>query len=632
MKLITLSLSNFKCFDSLEINFKDDVTDIVGSNGSGKTSICDAYFWLLFGKNSAGQELNPRPKKPEATKTTVTAKLEIEPRPNFDGGTYYLTKIQQDKQKSSETAKSATETTYLINDVPKKKKDYDEFVSLICSKDIFNVLSNPLAFASGNQKSDWQKRREILVQAFAKSSSDSDIINSHEELAPLRERLNYKSIDDFLNVTTLEHKKTKKRLEEIPVELNVHNQTISDTQTTGEYKPSVVAQLTAEKRNLEREIHSIENGDNVTELNRRISKTKAEIELAELKYKKEHSNADEVQKIYSNIADVNSEIFDLKTKNESLKKELSQARSEANSAKARYDEHASETMSEDTTCPTCHQQLPEYLVTEKQALFNQQKAEKMKSESEIYRKNREIYQSKKSELDKMNSQLAELEKKLEELRVERERLTNSDNSQRFNESDEYKTLAEKLKALETVLDKCTSEADKLVAEKRQQISELQKQIDEQEAIKAAQVLIDKQKEHIKKLREEQQMLSKLLVEQEESIELTQKFMQYKISDIEEQINSHFELVKWKLFEPQVNGIIKDCCEATVDGVGFNDGLNTAARINAGLDIINTLSRVYGQTMPVWVDNAESVTQLKRTDGQQIRLYVAAGQGNIKILD
>lgn len=633
MKLITLSLSNFKCFDSLEINFKDDVTDIVGSNGSGKTSICDAYFWLLFGKNSAGQELNPRPKKPEATKTTVTAKLEIEARPNFDGGTYYLTRIQQDKpQKLSETAKSATETTYLINDVPKKKKDYDELVNLICSKDIFNVLSNPLAFASGNQKSDWQKRREILVQAFAKSSSDSDIINSHEELAPLRERLNYKSIDDFLNVTTLEHKKTNKRLEEIPVELNVHNQTISDTQTAGEYKPSIVAKLTAEKRNLEREIYSIENGDNVTELNRRISKVKAEIELAELKYKKEHSNADEVQKIYSNIADVNSEIFDLKTKNESLKRELSQARSEANNAKTRYDEYASETMSEDTTCPTCHQQLPEHLVSEKQALFNQQKAEKMKRESEIYRKNREIYQSKKSELENLNAQLAELEKKLEELKAEKERLTNSENSQRFNESSEYKTLAEKLKALESELEKCTSEADKLVAEKRQQASELQKQIDEQESIKAAQVLIDKQNEHIEKLRDEQQRLSKLLVEQEESIELTQKFMQYKISDIEEQINSHFELVKWKLFEPQVNGIIKDCCEATVDGVGFNEGLNTAAKINAGLDIINTLSQVYGQTMPVWVDNAESVTQLKRTDGQQIRLYVAAGQENIKILD
>lgn len=211
-------------------------------------------------------------------------------------------------------------------------------------------------------------------------------------------------------------------------------------------------------------------------------------------------------------------------------------------------------------------------------------------------------------------------------------MTNSENSQRFNESAKYKALAEKLKALESELDKCTSEADKLVAEKRQQASELQKQIDEQESIKAAQVLIDKQNEHIKKLREEQQMLSKLLVEQEESIELTQKFMQYKISDIEEQINSHFELVEWKLFEPQVNGIIKDCCEATVDGVGFNEGLNTAARINAGLDIINTLSRVYGQTMPVWVDNAESVTQLKRTDGQQIRLYVAAGQEKIKILD
>ena len=75
MLLNTLSISNFKCFDKFEIDFDEKKTKIAGDNGTGKTSICDAYFWLLFGKNSSGQALNPRPKCEEATKTTVTANL-----------------------------------------------------------------------------------------------------------------------------------------------------------------------------------------------------------------------------------------------------------------------------------------------------------------------------------------------------------------------------------------------------------------------------------------------------------------------------------------------------------------------------------------------------------------------------
>lgn len=626
MRLIELSLSNFKCFSEFDVNFADEITEISGDNGTGKTSVCDAYFWLLFGKNAAGQTFNPRPKKSEATKTTVTAKLELD-----SGEEVYLTRSQRDKgQKSNETAKSATETTYMINDVPKKKKDFEDFVSQICAPKIFNVLSNPLYFAGGTQKNDWQNRREVLVSTFANEGGDDKIINNHADLAKLREHLGYMSVNDFLDVTSLERKKTQKRLDEIPVELNVHQQTIDDTETEGKYEPAVVAKLTIEKSKIEKEIQSIVNGDKIVDCERQIAHTKAEIELAEVKFAREHNNSDELMELDRQLIDLKSKKHRIENSAAEINNEIEHAKRKANEARAKYADCASETLSIDPVCPTCHQNLPEYLISQKEEMFNQQRAENMKKAKEEYQINSDSYKKKKDELEKINSQKCGLDADIEKLESERKRLANPRNAANFEESDEYKKLSDKLDSLESEYSEIKSDTDKLVAEKHRRLEDVQAQINAQESIKAAAVLVEKQKKRIKELRDEQLRLGKLLAKQDEGIDLVQKFLQYKISDVEEQINSHFKIVKWKLFEPQVNGIIKDCCEATVDGVGFNDGLNAAARINAGLDIINALSDIYGVEVPVWIDNAESVVRLIETKEQQIRLSVDENQPNISI--
>jgi len=103
--------------------------------------------------------------------------------------------------------------------------------------------------------------------------------------------------------------------------------------------------------------------------------------------------------------------------------------------------------------------------------------------------------------------------------------------------------------------------------------------------------------------------------------LTDRFVTAKVSMLEEKINSRFKLARFQLFEQQINGGIAECCEVTVNGVPYSS-MNNAARINAGLDIIQTLSEHYGITAPIFVDNAESVNDLYRTTSQQIRLYVS----------
>jgi hypothetical protein len=66
-----------------------------------------------------------------------------------------------------------------------------------------------------------------------------------------------------------------------------------------------------------------------------------------------------------------------------------------------------------------------------------------------------------------------------------------------------------------------------------------------------------------------------------------------------------------------------------NGVPYSN-LNHGARINVGLDIINTLAEHYGFAPPVFIDNAEAITQLLPTRGQMIRLVVSERDKSLRV--
>ena len=111
--------------------------------------------------------------------------------------------------------------------------------------------------------------------------------------------------------------------------------------------------------------------------------------------------------------------------------------------------------------------------------------------------------------------------------------------------------------------------------------------------------------------------------------LTEEFIRTKVRLLEEKINSKFKLARFKLFEVQVNGALAETAETMYNGVPYSN-LNNGARLNIGLDIINTLAEHYGFEAPIFVDNAEAVTQLIPTTGQQIRLIVSAQDKKLRI--
>jgi hypothetical protein len=113
--------------------------------------------------------------------------------------------------------------------------------------------------------------------------------------------------------------------------------------------------------------------------------------------------------------------------------------------------------------------------------------------------------------------------------------------------------------------------------------------------------------------------------------LTEEFTRTKVSALESKINNKFKYARFRLFEEQLNGGLNDVCTTLFDGVPYDGGLNNAARINVGLDIINTLSEHYGFSAPIFIDNAESVTQLIDTDAQIIRLVVSEADKKLRVV-
>jgi hypothetical protein len=108
---------------------------------------------------------------------------------------------------------------------------------------------------------------------------------------------------------------------------------------------------------------------------------------------------------------------------------------------------------------------------------------------------------------------------------------------------------------------------------------------------------------------------------EHRLHLIDQFSTQKVKLLEDRINDMFAFARFRMFKTLVNGTIQPCCEVLCDGVPFEKGLNTAARINTGLDIIQVLGDHFGMRLPVWVDNAESINELHKIDAQIIALTV-----------
>ena len=196
-------------------------------------------------------------------------------------------------------------------------------------------------------------------------------------------------------------------------------------------------------------------------------------------------------------------------------------------------------------------------------------------------------------------------------------------------ADKKAALEARISALSVELAKLSDNTLSVRAKLKIDIEALKFKAQEKRTFLSKKSLLDYTRGRIEELREDEKNTAACLEAVEGVLYLIEEFTRYKTRFVENSINGLFRIVRFRLFREQANGGLEDRCDVTFDGIPYSS-LNSGAKINVGIDIISTLSRVFGVSVPLFVDNAESVTRLLSLDSQVIRLVVSEKDKEIRL--
>lgn len=668
MKMIlkSLHLENFKGIRNLDVKFSNK-TKVKGQNAAGKTTIFDAFTWLLFNKNSAGEEkFNVRPLDKDGhridnVEIKVVAVLDV------DGKEMELSKIQKQnwvKKRGTDTVTlQGNVNSFEIDGYPKSEADFKAYVSgLAQSEDMFKLLTNPQYFSSLK----WKDQRDILMKLVAEVS-DVELAQTDAKYAPLIDELEKApSTDDIRAKFSKALSEWKKKQAEIPVrideaekskiDVDVAEQELAKADLTRriaecdkkiENAGSTLGDLRSKEMQLQFDMSGIAQTMNRELYNRRSN---IDADLCGCKNEMDHFKAT-ISLKEKQIADNAKAIADADAERKKLGEQYNAEKAKAFDKTPYLFDESKWVFDESTTiCSLCGQKLPADKIEQLKADFESRK-EKAKADAKrkLNDSKSDFITQKESNLEEIKAYgfakknlIEELTKKNADLQMEIDSLKKQEQGTFTNKEELCKLLSEipeeadysqneeyvKLKAehdkILADIAKLESEgADKVVTDLKAEKADMQSQLAEVNKViaqAANNVAID---DRIETLRDEQKEIGQKVADQEQMLYLLEEFIRFKLNKVFESINSHFKTVNFKLFEIQLNGGMKDCCECTVNGVPYST-LNSGHRIVAGLDIIRSLSELYGVSCPIFVDNAESLNEFNvpDMDAQLILLSVS----------
>lgn len=645
IKLIKLVLDNFKGAKHFELNAEGKDIVVKGENNTGKTTIADAFYWLLFNKDSKGatkfsiKTLDSAGEEINNLKHSVYAVLNIDGKEHHIKKTYFEKWIR--KRGQPKASFDGHKTTYEIGAseeelTPKLLKDFNEFInSIISDEQIFKLTTNPLWFNSLKQ----DERKKILM-SLVDEVTDEDVINSDSNLKELKKLLGDGLLEDFKKRISRNKKAINEDLKAIPVRVDEINHNMPDVRKYN--KQALEEELTEINNQIKQvdiEIKDVENGLEIEKIEKDI-KSK-ELDIQYLKDNHNHGNKRELSSLINQDSELQRAIAtkrrDLSNltaelqKNESVMEEQNE-RFKALGIKHKELVNEQKEFTTATVCDCCGQDIPEHMQQEAiQKMKENYNADKSERLEKIQSDGIEI----RNKVKQLSEQNDEIESTMEELKEEIEKETKNveeikesikkieSNNTDVKDTDEYKQLDSEIKALKEKkgqsIQSMSEDVQNIVKSKKEPLINQQQEVKQKlDDIQVSQRALDR----IKELETKQEQLAQEYNELEHATFLTEEFTKQKVNLMEGSINDKFEITKFKLFDVQINQGVQDVCIATHNGVPFDSGLNNAARINVGLDIINALSKHYNFYAPIMIDNAESVTDVHKTTSQQIQLEVS----------
>ena len=651
VRVMKLVLINFKGQKHLEVNFNPDVTYITGDNATGKTTIMDAFLWVLFGKDSQNRAdfniktLDAEGKAIHKLEHEVTAVIDVDGIQTAFRRCYKENWVK--KRGAVEPVMDGHSVDYFVDDVPLSKREYDSRVSAICPEQLFRQITNPAYFPSLKM----QDQRAMLFDIAGNITND-DVLKylvtdkNRDMYAPLIEALNSrKSLDDFKKQTVSQKNLIKKEVSDIPGRIEENNRNMPEAQDWDAIRAQI-AEKKSQIQDYDAQIADLSKASESVSAHKNSLRTKINDNLNRidtLKREVRKSANEEYETWYLLLQDKKNELSRSEGSINSLsgtleyqKKEVSLFNQQKQGLLNVYHQLKEEEFSvneDELVCPTCGRLFDgDDYVSRLETMKNNFKNKKIQkidaNVSEGKRLAGRIEDAEKlvAETEQKLTDAVKLkdglQREIEQMETHKpEQIQPEDAEKLLSENAEYQALQKQITEWTDDLNKPYSVAD--TSDLRSKKNDLQLEVDtlNRELAKEDQIIrTTKRNEELEQqLRSMQQDIAAC-----EQIEMTiLEFMKAKVSLVEQRINSAFSYVKFKLFDTQVDGTEYDTCECMVDGTPYSD-LNTAKKMNAGIDIINALCRAKGVTAPIFIDNRESVSELISCPSQLINLMVQRG--------
>lgn len=623
MKLTKLELLNFKGLKSFTINLNGDVV-IRGDNATGKTTVFDSVCWLLFGKDSldrADFEIKTLDGGEPIHKVNheVTGTFTLD-----EGGTVELKRVYREKYSSprgGEVTLTGHTTDYFVDGVPKKEKEYKEIVSSLVDESIFKLITNPLYF---NETYSWQNRRKLLLEMCG-DIDDISVINSRDDLRRLAELLEGRTVDDHRKVVAAKKTAINKELDMIPVRIDEAMRNKPEIASDKEKLIRDIETLSAGIDEVEKQKAIIKNGFSSTEKESKIRDINRQIEVQSHKvlsdyHKQKQRLRDEYEASLTKLKMVEVDRDRCADRRDELNKEIERESKRIATLQSEFDTFNAQQFNKES-CPTCGQALPADKQAVLEAEFNTNKSKKLEEWKGLIESAVKLKANYEEQQEIMVS-------KIDSLTTDASQYNDAYNI-KFKEYEAYSEpnleddpIYADLKAQLFLL-----EIDDEPGADTEELTKLDEELSSMKSKKAALEtelnkfkLIDDINHRILELENQQQKLVAEKNALDEAAFLMDEFIKAKVNMLEENINSRFKLARFKMFNVMLNGNVEECCETTYKGVPYRS-MNNAARINVGLDIINALTSYYKVNAPVFIDNAEAVTEFVPVNSQTIKLIV-----------
>ena len=644
IKLKSLSLVNFKGVRSFDVSFDSDVVTITGGNATGKTTLYDAYLWLLFGKDSAGRgdgnggfnvkTLDKNGKPIYRLEHSVTGVFDV------DGREIKLQRCLVEKwNKVNGTTDEVMkdETQFFINDVRcGTKKEYQAEISEIIPEDVFRLITNPYLFP----RLSAEDQKEMLLQMVG-NISDDEVAALSPEFMALLDRINGTTLAKFATEVVAKKKGCNDALTTIPAAIEMAQKFLNDTEDWAALE-SELATKKASLADIDAQLSEVNNA--MVAANKRKAAIQRvcgekQIELGNRQTELRIQASSDRNKVMMNIQDMEGELATIQrnidTKRSELaavKNTIAKTNTEIVALRDEFKAVATEIYTEPTqdslVCPTCGEPLRgENLKKQLETLrgnFEQHKAKRQKDIQARGIPMRQDLDAAKANETRLTGQISTLEDSALELKGKIEyakaHIPAALNAEEIIGKDaKCVTLANEIQELNNQLYAEVKPADtRELQEAKSMLSESIAELNRRLGKRAA---VERAKNELAELEEKRIANNQAITDLERWEDTYTRFLKAKDEMLYERINGLFSYVSFSFIKEQKNGGEKITCVCTVDGTPYPD-VNAAGKLNAGLDIINALCKAKGYSAPIFIDNRESVNEAIPTISQVINLRVS----------